>query len=556
MKILTNIVSSLEKCRCDLTPADYPRLERLSALGGERVSFQLILKLWEVKAFGEEFTVNARCDIPGLRLRAVKNVFLEHDTYLSDPSRGTAKFLDHPDRVYPDILEKMPKDNLLRTNGRLMAVWADALIPEDMEAGEHTVSFSIEYGGETVARESIVIETVGTSLADPEHICTNWFHVDCLADYYNVPMYSERHFEIIENFMRAAFENGINTIYVPVLTPPLDTKIGHYRKTSQLVGITFEDGKYSFDFSLLDRYISIAERIGMKYFEISHIFSQWGAKYAPKVVSNVRENGVMTEKRIFGWDTPGTEGAYPAFLGQFLPALRAHLDSLGILQSCIFHISDEPTLETLEGYRAAKETVRELLSGLKTVDACSHTEFFEQGLMETPVPSAEHIRPFLGLDIPERWTYYCCTNEKDAPNRMICYPSFRSRILGALMYKYNIKGFLQWAFNFYYDKGSVNLINPYTDMSGGGWVNAGDTFVVYPGNDGTPVESLRLAVFAQVFYDLRALKKCEELCGREAVMALVDSEGEIDFKDYPTSAEYILTLRERVNALIKKALEK
>ena len=287
---------------------------------------------------------------------------------------------------------------------------------------------------------------------------------------------------------------------------------------------------------------------------ISHLFSQWGAKYAPKVVADVTENGSKTEKRIFGWDTPGTEGRYPEFLRCFIPALKEHFSSLGILDNCIFHISDEPALETLEGYRAAKNIVGELLRGVKTVDACSHAEFFESGLMETPVPYDAAMPPFLALDIPERWTYYCMTRDGNAPNRAICYPAYRNRILGTLMYKYNITGFLQWAFNFYYDKGSLNLINPYTDMSGGGWVNAGDPFVVYPAPGGVPYESTRLMVFGEVFSDLMALKKCEELCGRDAVISLIDSEQEIDFTHYPAKNEYILSLRERVNELIKNAL--
>lgn len=554
MRISTNIVSSLEKCRPDLAPCDYARLKEISALGGERINFQFVVRLEEEKSFGGDFSIEAESELDGLRLRSVKNVYTEFDTFIDDESRESGKFLDYPNRIYPDILEDMPKNNIVRFHGTLMAFWADIKVPKGTAAGEYSVKFSVKQDGETVASDSIKLEVIGTSLAEPDYICTNWFHVDCLADYYSVPLYSEEHWRIIESFMASAFENGINTILVPVLTPPLDTAIGHYRKTSQLVKISLDNGKYSFDFSLLDRYIALCKKIGFKYYEISHLFSQWGAKYAPKVVADITENGITTEKRIFGWDTPGTEGKYPEFLRCFIPALKEHFSSLGILENCVFHISDEPTLETLEGYRAAKNIVGELLRGLKTIDACSHTEFFEDGLMETPVPSDTNISPFLALDIPERWTYYCMSKEGEAPNRAICYPSYRNRILGTLMYKYNITGFLHWAFDFYYDRGSLNLVNPYTDMSGGGWVNAGDPFVVYPASGGVPCESLRLMVFGEVFSDLRALKKCEELCGRDAVISLIDSEQEIDFTHYPANNEYILSLRERVNELIKNAL--
>ena len=45
---------------------------------------------------------------------------------------------------------------------------------------------------------------------------------------------------------------------------------------------------------------------------MSHLFSQWGARYAPKVVASVAEAGGEMQK-IFGWHTPAT-GEYTQFL--------------------------------------------------------------------------------------------------------------------------------------------------------------------------------------------------------------------------------------------------
>ena len=54
------------------------------------------------------------------------------------------------------------------------------------------------------------------------------------------------------------------------------------------------------------------------------------------------------------------------------------------------------------------------------------------------------------------------------------------------------------------------------------------------------------------FQDIRALKKCEELYGREFVLNLIDEglEKPLTFLEYPKEAEYILNLREKVNAAI------
>ncbi|BAS13252.1 conserved hypothetical protein [Arthrobacter sp. Hiyo8] len=53
----------------------------------------------------------------------------------------------------------------------------------------------------------------------------------------------------------------------------------------------------------------------------------------------------------------------------------------------------------------------------------------------------------------------------------------------------------------------------------------GDAFLVYPGPDGVPWESIRYKVFAQAMWDHRALSLLAKLAGREEVLALIDTNG-------------------------------
>ena len=129
---------------------------------------------------------------------------------------------------------------------------------------------------------------------------------DCLANYYHCEPWSERHWEIVENFARTARENGINLLLTPLFTPALDTAVGGERTTTQLLDITVTRAngasEYSFGFEKLDRWIDMCNRVGIEFFEISHLFTQWGAGHAPKVMATV--DGEY--KRIFGWDTDAT----------------------------------------------------------------------------------------------------------------------------------------------------------------------------------------------------------------------------------------------------------
>lgn len=549
--ILTNIVSSLEKCRRDRSPRDYGRLETLYAFRGEHVNFQFVFEYTSDDVWNRRFRVHARCSEPDIKIRTrlVKNVTVDFDTYVSDPSRGTDKILSYPGNSYPDLLLPLSESDFIRPQtGELYAVWCDLDIPNDA-SGNITVTLEIENESGSSAADSLTVHVTPTELAEADYKCTNWFHVDCLATYYDVPIFSEKHWEIIEKFMTAAVKNGINMILTPIFTPPLDTAIGGERPTVQLVGVEkHADGEYSFDFSKLDRYIELCLRLGVKWLEISHLFSQWGAKYAPKVVATLHEGETVTEKRIFGWDTSGTEGEYPIFLAAFLPKLVAHLKEKGVYERCIFHISDEPNKDTVEGYRRAKAIVDPYLADAYIADACCDASILEgDSVLKYPIPCSNRMDEFTALDLDERWTYYCCSQHDGVVNRFICYPSVRNRILGTQMYKYSLNGFLQWGFNFYYSEHSLREIDPFVDQSGDGWVPAGDTFVVYPGLHGEPYESLRLAVFAEAFYDLRALRTCESIIGRDATLGLIEAGvGEITYKDYPTSPDYILGLRRAV----------
>jgi hypothetical protein len=128
-------------------------------------------------------------------------------------------------------------------------------------------------------------------------------------------------------------------------------------------------------------------------------------------------------------------------------------------------------------------------------------------------------------------------------------PGYRTRVLGAQMYNADIKGFLQWGYNFYYSRTSQYLINPFLINDGDFAYPAGDPFAVYPGADGKPILSLHEILFEQALLDLRAMKTAEKKVGRAAVLAAINAEGKIDFKQYPRHEAYLLTLRDTVNRL-------
>ena len=553
MKLKT--VSSLEKVFIDAKISDYAETKRISALRCERVSFQVAFTADDDVMSHEMCTVALSGELaPLARVRKVKNVPVEYPVY---KGRTDDNYLKTAAGLYPDLLAPMTYVGLDAPCGKVRAVadalralWVDLTIPEDLPEGEHSITVSFKNLDGEERSVDFTVDVIGATLPKQELIYTEWFHTDALANYYRVGVWSDEHFEIIRNFVRTAVSNGINMLLVPVFTPPLDTEIGGERLTTQLVKVKKDGERYSFGFDTLDRYLDLIKSEGIEYYEISHLYTQWGVYHAPKVIAEVGGK----EEKIFGWETDSHSAEYVGFLRQFLSAFIAHMKSRGEDEKCYFHISDEPSEEHLDSYLDGKEAVSDLLEGYHIMDAISNFDFYSRGIVKDPIPSSDHIEPFIEAGIPNLWTYYCCGQCVGVSNRLIAMPSWRNRAIGMQMYRYDIKGFLQWGYNFYNNRFSHDEIEPYSDLSGEFWVPAGDAFSVYPARDGTALESLRLVVFYEAIEDMRAMKLCESLYGRdETVRAIEKAYGKkITFDDCPHTADETLRVREAVNRMIKE----
>ena len=558
--IKTKIVSSLEKVLLEDSFDSYKPLEYISALRGERISFQIIhtfeysradMDLW---AMDHSYTkIEPEGELKDyISIRDVCNVGVERPTLAR--SLTDEDYISKRPGLFPDVLRPLHMEGRISPSPYLLnTVWVEINIPENFKPGKQKLTFAFtDADGETTSL-SLEIEIIDAVLPKDEIYYTQWFHTDSLANYYNVPVWSERHWEIIENFARVAVKNGINMLLTPVFTPPLDTEIGGERLTTQLVGVTKVGKDYSFDFALLDRWIDMCNRVGIKYFEINHFFTQWGAKHAPKVMATV--DGEY--KRIFGWETDAAAGEYGIFLRAFLSEFLIHMKKRGDDKRCFFHISDEPHIQHTESYKAAREIISDLLDGYVIMDAISDYDFFKLGILDTPIPANNHIEKFLENKVPGLWTYYCCAQLIGVSNRLIAMTSYRNRSIGFQMYKYDIVGFLQWGFNFYNNRHSHDSINPYLQQDGDNWVPAGDAFSVYPERDGTALESLRLVVFHEALQDMKAMKLCESFYGKDAVVKVIDDAMGLDvnFETCAKSADTILSMREKINTMIKNAVK-
>lgn len=441
--------------------------------------------------------------------------------------------------LYPDLLHPFNATDLFLRPNIPCPVFVEIDCAK-LGAGRHVISFSAVRAGEIVASAQFVLTVMPAREEPCDLIVTNWLHCDCIVDYYRVSPKSDRYFFLTEKYIETAVEHGMNTVLVPCFTPPLDTAVGQHRTNVQLVDVEHAGGEYTFGFSRLERFVELAERAGIEYYEICHLFSQWGAKSCPDI--RVKENG-KTRLR-FGYKTDACSEEYRQFLRAFLPALDGTLKDLGLSGRVLYHISDEPNGEHLERYRGHLRFLKEVLPDCRVMDALSDFAFRDIGI-DLPVVAIDACRPFIesGTDI---MVYYCTGQDKHfEPNCFFCTPSERNRVLGVMLYKSGAHGFLHWGYNFYNSYLSLRKLDPHYETDGAGRYQAGDAFLVYPGRNAA-LPSLRLKVFADGMQDYKLLKAVEKVKGRRFVLDILEHFGYHDFSNYPHEGEALLRLHDEL----------
>ena len=543
--ILLKPMSSLEKCFLDENILFKPTTDRFTVFRGQPLCFQVAVSRGDEGEIGRS-AAKSRLPVtfsgalaPYATARVVVSVAAHYPTY---PGENPEPYLRTAPGLYPDLLRPLHYDGQLTVPvGQTQTLWVEADLPQDLAAGEYPLTVSVGDSAVTVT-----VRVLAHALPPQTLIHTEWFYADCLADYYRVPVFSEEHWAILDNYITTAVRNGINMLLTPLFTPELDTYIGGERTTTQLarIRVTGKD-RYEFDFSLLGRWIDLCLARGVECFEMPHLFSQWGAHATPKFVAEV--DGA--EKRIFGWETDALGAEYETFLSQFLPALVVYLREKGVEKKTFFHVSDEPNIEHLEHYKACRELLSRYLGDLPLIDALSSYEFYRTGALKKPVPAIHHAKPFLENHVPGLWVYYCgsTTGNHHITGRLIAQRLCDTRALGVQLWQNNIEGFLHWGYNFWNTQYSYDHVDPYLHTDGDYFVPSGDTMLVYPGIDGTAWESLRLNALREAMEDMRMLSLCEAERGRDFTESLLTriAGAPVTFRVLP-SASFYPALRDAV----------
>jgi hypothetical protein len=502
----------------------------------ERLSFQAAVRM----SGKEPLTVKAKVIAPvrwRTRVRRIGYVPVAHH---NTPIEKKSQDIDCKGRIpgyVPDPL--FDETSFKLSPHETHAFWIDLKPRSNTRPGKYTVDVILEPGKSREIVHKVRVKLHNITIKPRKNFSiTHWFYIDALMDRYGTDNFDKRFWAILPKYMRNLTVHSLDTIYVPVFTPPLDG----VKRPSQLMHVT-RTGKnrYRLNWRDVRRYIRLAKKCGIKNFEWCHPFTQWGAKHAIRVY---KDQGA-DEQLLWPASTTATSTTYKKFLQQYLPQLKDFLKREKILNRSLFHVSDEPHGEEhIRQYKKVRAMLRELAPWIRVMDALTDINFAKQGLTDMPVPSITTALNFVKAKIP-CWCYYCCGPRGKYLNRLMDTPLTKIAMHGFLFYRWPFRGFLHWGYNYWQKQWTRELIDPFTVSDGGGYPGwaFGDTFVVYPGPDG-PIDSMRWEVFSLALQDYALLQSAGIDPGNRILKPLKS------FKDFPKDESW--RERTRLKILLKK----
>lgn len=471
---------------------------RLLAARNGKIAFQACLKSHQL---GE---LTAECRVEGAegfkpRIRYVGFVPMHHLT----PNTALSELdgVDQLPGLVPDPLFPFTKVTSIGP-GESRSFWITLNIPADAKPGLHEfkVHLSSNNGKQSVDLpvQLEVSELVIQPRKDFEVI--HWWRGEATWDYYKTGMFDNRWWEITRAQLEDMLDHGSDVVYVPVFFDRRET----FKRPCQLLVVNeTEPGKYQFDWSQVKQFTDMCKQIGFKKFEWSHIWIYWGVKNPVRVYTKKEGKYVM----LWSPDIGATSDTYVNFLKQFLPEFHDFLAKENILEDSYFHLSDEPGASHVENYKRARQVLHELAPWMKVMDALSDIQYGRQGLTDMPIPMVNSAQAYIDEKIPH-WVYYCCAPQGPWLNRFMDTPLPKVRMAGWTFYRLGAKGFLHWGFNYWHKIEQEVVTDPLTDGCVSAWpgIPYGDPFVIYPGADGQPMDSIRWEVFAESLQDYAILQ--------------------------------------------------
>ncbi|HUW57204.1 MAG TPA: glycoside hydrolase domain-containing protein [Planctomycetota bacterium] len=142
--------------------------------------------------------------------------------------------------------------------GAVVPVWVTAHVPADAPAGDYRGTLTLRMTGAAPVTLPVELTLSDWPLPHPHRFRTFVEIVqspESVALQYDVPLWSDAHFTLMEKSLKLLGDVGNKTVYIPLVT---ETNLGNAE--SMVRWIKRPDGSYTHDFRIMERYLDLVEK--------------------------------------------------------------------------------------------------------------------------------------------------------------------------------------------------------------------------------------------------------------------------------------------------------
>jgi len=142
-------------------------------------------------------------------------------------------------------------------SGVVQPIWLTVQVPRNAKAGIYTGKVSVSAEGEKTVETTIELKVLGDWVCPDPNRFTTYMGIiespDSVAMQYNVPLWSEEHWKLLDKTFELLGQLGNRELYIPLITK---TMLGN--EQSMVRWVKQADGSYKPDFGVAERYMDLA----------------------------------------------------------------------------------------------------------------------------------------------------------------------------------------------------------------------------------------------------------------------------------------------------------
>ena len=321
-------------------------------------------------------------------------------------------------------------------------------------------------------------------LEESKFFYTNWFNLSKMEEMHNLKRWNDEWFVMLDKYAKLMAEGRQNCIIIP----------------HELISL--KNNKISLDEEKMISFINVFKKYGFKYFESPHLLNRganddWGS---PELKTKLRKKGYYSEDGKKEIDT-------------IIRKIKSFTKKYKLDNQWLQHIADEPTDNNAQCYKDVSKQIKSIYPEVTIMEATNAKESLS-GSIDLWCPLINDFQENQDF-FKERekkgeriLIYTCLVPGGKWLNRTLDMERIRQVYFGWAGSKYNTFGYLHWGLNQYKANPFRQSVvkHPSPQASSNNFLPAGDTHVIYPGNDG-PLSSLRFEAHRQGIEDYELLEK-------------------------------------------------